>query len=185
MDAFDDTPPPETHHSSRTWPLFALLLLAAVTLIAIQWRRPKPRNPLVGLSLPPLEAAGWLNAEKPLTAADLRGRVVLVDFWATDCPPCVSDAPDLVEFHNRFREHGVVMVGLTPEPASDLDRVKQFVESSKIGWPIGYGAAFTFEMMGIVGTPTYILYDRTGRSVWGGSSLDGLEDAAVAALAKK
>jgi hypothetical protein len=38
--------------------------------------------------------------------------------------------------------------------------------------------------LGIHGTPTYILFDRTGRSVWGGHTLDGLDDAAVAALAK-
>jgi thiol-disulfide isomerase/thioredoxin len=168
----------------RAWPLLLLLLVAAAALVAIQLRRPKPPNPFVGLGLPPLEAAGWLNAEKPLTAEALRGNVVLIDFWSTDCPSCVSDTPELTRFRKRFADQGLLIVGLTHEPITELDRVKQYIESAKIDWPIGYGAGFTFELMGIRGTPTYVLYDRTGRSVWGGHTLDGLDDAAVAALAK-
>jgi thiol-disulfide isomerase/thioredoxin len=168
----------------RVWPLLVLLLLAAATLVAIQLRRPKPPDPFVGVGLPPLEAAGWLNAEKPLTTEVLRGNVVLIDFWSTDCPKCVSDMPDVLAFRKRFAEQGVKLVGLTHEPTTELERVKQYVETAKIDWPIGYGAGFTYELLGIRGTPTYILFDRTGRSVWGGHTLDGLDDAAVAALAK-
>ena len=175
----------EAERRGRIWPLLGLLIVAGVALVAIQMRRPKPPNPWVGWALPPLEAGGWLNTEGPLSADDLRGKVVLVDFWATSCPTCLSHTPELVAFHQRFRDHGLTLVGLTHESGEEIERVRAYVESAGIDWPIGYGAGFTFELLGIAGTPTYVLYNRSGRSVWGGHSLDGLDDAAVAALAKK
>jgi thiol-disulfide isomerase/thioredoxin len=165
--------------------LVLLIVVAGAALVAIQLRRPKPPNPLVGLGLPPLEAGGWLNVDTPLSADALRGNIVLVDFWATDCPSCVSDMPELVEFHKQFAERGVKVVGLTHEPTTERERVRQYVEQAGIDWPIGYGAGFTFELAGVHATPTYMLFDRTGRSVWGGHSLDGLEDATLAALARE
>jgi thiol-disulfide isomerase/thioredoxin len=159
--------------------------VAAATLLVIQARRPKRANPLVGVALPPLEAGGWLHAERPPSAAELRGNVVLVDFWSTDCPACVSDIPKLVEFRDQFRAQGLVVIGLTPE-TNAFGRLTRFVERADgVDWPIGYGAGLTFDLLGIQFTPTYVLFDRAGRSVWSGHSLDGLEDAAIRALAKK
>jgi hypothetical protein len=51
-------------------------------------------------------------------------------------------------------------------------------------WPVGHGVSLAFEQMEIQWLPTYILFDRTGRSVWGGSELGSAEDAIVAALAR-
>ena len=62
---------------------------------------------------------------------------------------------------------------------------QKFVAKEKIDWPIGYGAGFAFETMAIEFTPTYVLYDRSGRGIWGGHSLYGLDDVIVAELAKK
>jgi hypothetical protein len=93
--------------------------------------------------------------------------------------------PELVDFHERFAGRGVKVVGLTSEPAAAVGRLEQFVEKMDMRWPIGYEAGVAFNALGVRGIPTYVLYDRTGRSVWGGHSLDGLEDAAVAALARQ
>jgi thiol-disulfide isomerase/thioredoxin len=139
---------------------------------------------LAGRPLPPIEAAGWFNADGGLTADDLRGKVVLVDFWLTTCGPCVAAMPDLASLNQRFRESGLVVVGLTPESKSDVD-LDEFMKSMPyMDWPIGYGAVAAFQHMGIVGTPTYVVYDRNGRSTWGGHSLARAEDAVVEALAK-
>jgi thiol-disulfide isomerase/thioredoxin len=170
--------------SMALWPMLLLLAVAAATLIAIQMRRPKPANPFVGLSLPPISAEGWINADRPLTASDLQGQVVLVDFWSTTCPTCVTDLPELRKLHEQFRDDGLKVVGFTPESGDDAAAVREFVETKKIDWPIGYGAGFVFEMLGIQATPTYVLYDRTGQSTWGGHSLHGLDDAIIAALAR-
>jgi thiol-disulfide isomerase/thioredoxin len=160
-----------------------LLVLAAGTLVALQWRRPQATNALVGLALPTMDAAGWLNSDGPLTPDALRGEVVLVDFWSTTCGPCVRQMPKLVELHQQFEGQGLKVVGLTPELDS-FGQVSRFVESVPgLDFPIAYGAGFTFERVGVHFTPTYILYDRTGRSIWAGNRLDDAEDALVKSLA--
>jgi thiol-disulfide isomerase/thioredoxin len=166
-------------------PLLLLVLVAAAALWMMQARRPKPPNEYAGRELPRMEVAGWLNANNSISADQLRGQVVLLDFWATNCGYCIDQIPDLVKLNDRFKPHGLVMIGLTPE-AEQSGRLQRFVSTfDRMNWPIGYGAVKVFDTMGILGTPTYILFDRTGRSIWGGHSLDGVEDAIVAAMAKK
>ena len=169
---------------STSWPLVLLLLVAAATLFVIQLRRPKVPDRLVGAAMPPLSVSGWLNADTQFSAANLDGQVVLVDFWSSDCGPCVSALPDVAELYRRYRNEGLTVIGLTPE-ANTSGELNRFVESVEgFTWPVGYGAWLSFEAMGIQYTPTYVLFDRTGRSIWAGSSLDEVEDEVVKALAK-
>jgi thiol-disulfide isomerase/thioredoxin len=172
--------------ASSLWPLIAVLFLAAAALLVVQMRRPSAADPLVGHPLPPLDAAGWLNIERPLTANDLRGKIVVIDFWASWCGDCAASMPDLVDFHERYRDQGVMLVGLSPEPPSDLPSIERFVSHFEgADWPIAYGAVLAVEVLGIDAWPTYMLYDRSGRSVWSGWSVADLEEAMVALLARE
>jgi len=163
--------------------LWLLLVVAVVILIFVRSRRGSDDR-LLGRPLPPLEVAGWLNAPTPPTAASLRGQVVLVDCWATWCFYCVEEMPELVEFYHRYHDQGLVLIGLTQEVGDELPQVRSYVASvDGLDWPIGYGAMIALDMMGIEAVPTYVLYDRSGKSVWVGASLRGLEDAVVKALA--
>jgi thiol-disulfide isomerase/thioredoxin len=170
-----------------TWALIALLVLAAAALMAIQLRRPSASaDPLVGQPLPPLDAAGWLNTARPLSADDVRGKIVVIDFWATWCEFCAIGLPKLVDLHERYQGQGVMLVGLTKEPASMLGQIRRFNQRVEgVDWPIGYGAWMAVEALEIDAWPTYIIYDRSGVSVWAGHSVDELEDAVVALLAKE
>lgn len=166
--------------------LLLVLVLAGVILITLQSRRAKPTSGYTGRPLPPLQVAGWINVDKPLTNEDLQGKIVLVDFWATWCRPCVRGIPELIQFNDRYRDQGVAVVGLTAEDGDAAEQVKSFVQSRDgMIWPIGYGARLPFEMMGIEGIPTYLLFDRTGTSVWGGHSLYGIEEVLLPLLAEK
>jgi thiol-disulfide isomerase/thioredoxin len=164
--------------------MIVLIVAAVVLLLVARWRQPRMPNDWAGRPLPPLEAAGWLNTDGAVTADDLRGKVVLVDFWLTSCGPCVAAMPDLASLENRYRDRGLVVVGLTPETESEVDLDRFMKAVPDIDWPIGYGAISDFNHMGIFATPTYVVYDRNGRSTWGGHSLAQAEDAVIEALAK-
>jgi thiol-disulfide isomerase/thioredoxin len=185
-DTADANTSPDTGSRGSFWVLLLLVGVAAAILITIQARRPKPPNEFTGLPLPPLEVAGWLNTEKPLTTADLKGKLVLVDYWATWCGPCLRGMPELIRFNKQHHDLGVQLVGFTSEGGAAIQNVKNYVESKDgIDWPIAYGAGLVEQKMGIEAIPTYILYDRSGTSIWGSHSLDGIEQFIAQELAKK
>ncbi|WP_425616448.1 redoxin family protein [Anatilimnocola sp. NA78] len=67
---------------------------------------------LVGKDAAPLNVQGWVNG-KPLTDADLKGKVVLLDFWAVWCGPCIATFPHLREWQEKYGDKGLVMIGMT------------------------------------------------------------------------
>ena len=74
--------------------------------------------------MPPLEALGigpWFNS-KPLTAADLKGKVVVIDFWTYSCINCLRSIPYVKAWADRFRKNGLVVIGVhAPEFAFEHD----------------------------------------------------------------
>lgn len=67
---------------------------------------------LVGSDAAPMEIETWVNGD-PLTDTDLKGKVVLLDFWAVWCGPCIATFPHLREWHEKYADQGLVMIGMT------------------------------------------------------------------------
>jgi len=162
---------------------WAVILLAVAVVMVLRALRPAAPTGLVGQPLPPLEVAGWFNTDGPLTSAALRGKVVLVDCWFAECPPCRAAMPRLVDFYQRYRDDGLVVIGLTPDSGEMADAAKEFVDSvDGLDWPIGYGASMPLIVLGIEAYPTLILFDKSGTAVWAGHSLLGLDEVVTKAL---
>jgi thiol-disulfide isomerase/thioredoxin len=100
-------------------------------------------------------------AGKKVKLSDFAGKVVLLDFWATWCPPCVEETPDLVEIHSKYAPKGFTIVGVAIEEASQAD-VADFIKSRKVPYPILYAeerpAGYKLRAL-----PTAYLIDRKGR----------------------
>lgn len=69
---------------------------------------------------------------------DYRGKVLVVDFWGTFCPPCVKQVPELVKLNEKYRDRGLMLIGLTADPPSDQDKVEEFVKRFQVNYQIGY-----------------------------------------------
>ena len=88
------------------------------------------------LSLPghPMQISGTLLDGKPFDQKSLAGKVVLVDFWATWCGPCVAEIPNVLEQYEKYHAQGFEVVGISLD--QDREALEKFVEERKIPWPI-------------------------------------------------
>jgi thiol-disulfide isomerase/thioredoxin len=122
----------------------AIILSVAIAYTFYQGSRPKP--PKSGSTsnssaLPEnvMQASINLLDGQKTKLADYSGKVLIVDLWATWCPPCKQEIPHLVEIAKEYKEKGVEVIGLTNEnPETDAEWVKQFSKAFNINYPIGW-----------------------------------------------
>ncbi len=107
-------------------------------------------------TLPDLDGKQW-------SLKELRGKVVLVNFWATWCPPCRKEMPDLEELYTNLKDRGFVVLAITDE---DIGKAKRFVDEKKYTFPVlldrGRQVA---EACRVDGIPKSLVYDRQGKLV--------------------
>ena len=94
---------------------------------------------------------------------DLRGKVVLVNFWATWCPPCRKEMPDLDTLYNKFKDQGFVVLAISDEESA---KVAPFISERKISYPVLLDPGRKVNDAFIVeGIPKSFVYDREGKMV--------------------
>jgi peroxiredoxin len=74
-----------------------------------------------------------------LKLSDYKGKVVVLDFWATNCLPCVKWVPQLAKFYDRYRDRGLEIVGLTSDEKSDQKVVEDFIKKWGLNYTVAYG----------------------------------------------
>ena len=100
---------------------------------------------------------------KSWTLSELRGKVVLVNFWATWCPPCRKEMPDLEALYNRFKDQGLVILAISDEEA---EKVQPFISERKITYPVMLDPERKVnDLFQVEGIPKSFVYNRDGKLV--------------------
>ncbi len=165
-----------------------LVFVAAAVVIALVFEMSSSvdrdagiHHPAVGKRLPGLELKPLTGGGKPVMLGDLEGRVTLIDFWGTWCPPCRDEFPHIAALAAQFRNRPdfqvlAVSCGGGEEDFTQIeDETKAFLESYKIGLPTykdpgGYSRRAVDMVAGFQGYPTTLVLDRQGviRGLWFG-----------------
>jgi peroxiredoxin len=100
---------------------------------------------------------------RPWTLKEQRGKVVLLNFWATWCPPCRKEMPDLEELYQQFKGQGLLILSISDE---DVIKVRPFIAQQKVTYPILLDPGRKVnELFQIQGIPKTFVYDRNGKLV--------------------
>lgn len=135
--------------------LAALVIGAAATAPASARQEPS----LIGKPAPAFALKDI--AGKPLALADYRGKVVLLDFWATWCVPCRVELPHFIELQKKYASRGFSMIGISMDDEPGL--VAPFVKKYGMTYPVVIGDAALGDKYGsILGLPVAIIIDRNG-----------------------
>lgn len=94
--------------------------------------------------------------------ADYKGKVVLINFWATWCPPCRTEIPELVKWQREYRHRGLQIIGVTYPPQTLL-QVRRFTRKTKVNYPLALGTKATKLLFTKSETlPMTVVIDRVG-----------------------
>ena len=131
----------------------------------------------LGNKAPSISAETWVNSP-PLSLEKLKGKVVIIDFWAPWCSPCRAVIPGLIEEYAKHKDDGLVVIGFTKlygsyrddinnvgkvDKDKEINLIKGFVERFKIDYPVAISyEGKDFDSYMITGIPTMIFIDRAG-----------------------
>jgi len=145
----------------------------------------------VGKAIPPFKTKK-MDGKTVNFPQDYKGKIVMLDFWATWCGPCMGEVPGLAKAYQEFHPKGIDILGISLDQPNSADKVKQVTGDNNMTWPQVYDGKFwqaeIAQLYGINSIPAAFLVDGdTGTILAVGNSLRGpaLEETWKAALEKK
>ena len=142
--------------------LIALVVVLALVALYVVNRRFSPASKQVAGGAPEFSLTD-IQGQK-IALADYRGKVVLLDFWATWCPPCLEEIPHFIAMQQKYASQGLQVIGISMD--DDAKPVQAFYEQHKMNYPVAIGDAKLAQRYGgVLGLPITFVIDRQGRIV--------------------
>jgi thiol-disulfide isomerase/thioredoxin len=139
---------------------------SAPTLLQDVNGMPRTERAMPPISGRSLENMGWaMEGGKREILADHKGKVVVLDFWATYCPPCLKEIPHLVELQEKHRAAGLHIIGLNVGGEEDKPKIPEYVDKLKVQYALGYpdDELTQFLFAGNSAIPQTVIFDRKGK----------------------
>ena len=107
---------------------------------------------------------------KEIELSELKGKLVIVDCWATWCRPCIAEFGNLKKMYEKYHSQGLEVIGITMDEASAEPKVKELVKQNKLPWPQffegrGFDQNSFKQQYDIAALPTVFMLDRQGRII--------------------
>jgi outer membrane lipoprotein-sorting protein/peroxiredoxin len=152
-------------------------------------KEPAMYDPRVKVGAVPLPISGKDLLGKPVSLTQYKGRVVLIDFWATWCGPCVAELPNVISAYNKYKAKGFDVLGISLDREGDRGKLTSFIKEHKMPWRQIYDGRFwqaaNAKAYGVQSIPFTVLIGRDGKIAAVGARGEALAPAVEKALAKK
>ena len=146
----------------KQWTILAVIAAAAVAGYFAWDRAPMKPGAIAGSKAAPDFTLKNIDGITFTLSKETKGKVVLLNFWATWCPPCRMEIPGFIKLYEKYRSKGLVIVGVAMDEGGAAD-VSPFVKSNGMNYPILVGEQSVVESYGgITGIPTTFFIDRQG-----------------------
>lgn len=160
---------PKKRSNAYLW-MAGVFVLITATYFLFGKNEVKEAPVTTGFALPPAEVSGAAPAftlvdvnGRSVSLSDFKGKVVVLDFWATWCPPCKREIPDFIKLQSEYGSKGLEIVGIALDQP---DKVRAFARENGMNYPVLLGSdEIAAQYGGVESIPTTFVIDKSGKIV--------------------